>query len=96
MTAYLTGIIKVTEPEGYEQYRLNAPATVHQYGGRYLTKPGTTTVISGDLDVERFVILEFPDMAALMAWWDSPEYTPLRELRERSSVSTILFTQGAD
>lgn len=96
MAAYLTGIIQVTEPEGYDKYRLNAPATVHQYGGRYLTKPGTTTVVSGNLMVERFVILEFPSMAQLKDWWDSPEYKPLRELRERSSVSQILFTEGAD
>lgn len=96
MAAYMTGFIEVIEPEGYEHYRLNAPATVFQYGGRYITKPGTSKVVEGDWPLGRFVILEFPTMAQLETWWNSPEYAPLKEIRQRAARCRIMMTEGAD
>jgi len=94
MTAYLIGDITVTEPRGYEEYRQAAPETVLQYGGRYLTKAGTVQPAEGGWTPDRFVILEFPTMHDLTAWWESPEYRPLRALRERCAESRIVFTEG--
>jgi uncharacterized protein (DUF1330 family) len=40
------------------------------------------------------VILEFPSMAQLKAWWDSPEYQPVRAIRERTTRSHLVATDG--
>jgi uncharacterized protein (DUF1330 family) len=40
------------------------------------------------------VLIEFPSMAQLKAWWDSPEYVPLREVRRRSTRSNLIATEG--
>ncbi|MEO5882013.1 MAG: DUF1330 domain-containing protein [Caldimonas sp.] len=39
-------------------------------------------------------MLEFPTMAGLKAFWDSPEYLPLRALRERNADSHIVAVEG--
>jgi uncharacterized protein (DUF1330 family) len=46
---------------------------------------------------ERVVIIEFPDMDSLNAWYHSPEYRPLITLRkECTSDLDMLFTlEGA-
>ena len=45
---------------------------------------------------ERVVVIEFPDMAAINAWYASPEYQPLIELRKscQSENDLTFFMDG--
>ena len=94
MAAYVFANVEITDPAGYEEYRKQVPATIAQYGGRYLTRAGATEVLEGDWTSKRVVILEFPDMARLKAWYDSPEYRPLHAIRERAAKSIVLAIEG--
>lgn len=94
MAVYVIADIEVRDPALYEQYRQKVPATIAAYGGRYLARGGATQVLEGAWQPRRTVILEFPDMARFQAWWDSPEYTPLRALRQRATDSNLVVTQG--
>jgi uncharacterized protein (DUF1330 family) len=44
---------------------------------------------------ERVVIMEFPDMAALIAWYQSPEYQPLIALRQAAATDMLITLEGA-
>jgi uncharacterized protein (DUF1330 family) len=55
-------------------YRAAVPATIEQYGGRFLTRGGSTELIEGAPEPKRIVIVEFADKAAFRPWYDSPEY----------------------
>jgi uncharacterized protein (DUF1330 family) len=94
MPAYVVGNVEITDPAGYEEYRKRVPATIAAHGGRYLTRAGAMEVLEGDWAPKRFVILEFPDMARLKAWYDSPEYRPLREIRARTAKSSLFAVEG--
>jgi uncharacterized protein (DUF1330 family) len=94
MAVYLIADIEVLDPAGFEQYRQQVPATIAAHGGRYLARGGATEVLEGDWTPRRCVLLEFPDMQRFRAWWDSPEYQPLRRLRERTTRSNLVVTQG--
>jgi uncharacterized protein (DUF1330 family) len=41
------------------------------------------------------VIIEFPDMARLKAWYNSAAYRPLIALRQRSARARLLAIEGA-
>jgi len=94
MSAYLIAHVDVTNPEGYEEYRAQVPAVIAAYGGRYLVRGGACEVLEGSGASGRRVVLEFASMAKLKAFWDSPEYRPLRDLRERNATSTIVAVEG--
>lgn len=94
MPAYVIADVEVLDATGYEEYRQQVPATIAAYGGRYLARGGATEVLEGSWSPKRCVILEFPDMERFRAWWDSAEYVPLRRLRERSTRSHLVVTQG--
>ncbi len=94
MPAYVIADVEVLDATGYEEYRQKVPATITAYGGRYLARGGATEVLEGSWSPKRCVILEFPDMERFRAWWDSPEYVPLRRLRERTTRSHLVVTQG--
>ena len=94
MSAYVIADIEVIDPAGYEDYRQKVPATIAAHGGRYLARGGAIEVLEGTWSPKRCVILEFPSMAQFRAWWTSPEYTPLRALRERTTKSHLVVTEG--
>ena len=94
MPAYVIADVAVTDPVGYEEYRQRVPAVIAAYGGRYLARGGSTRVLEGSWVPRRCVILEFPSMAQLEAFWSSPEYRPLREIREHTADSNLVAVEG--
>jgi len=94
MAVYVIADIDIRDQALFEEYRQNVPATIAAYGGRYLARGGTTEVLEGAWSPRRCVILEFPDMERFRAWWRSPEYAPLRALRERATSTNLVVTQG--
>ena len=95
MAAYLIANIEVRDPSLYDEYRKRVPATIAAHGGRYLARGGATEMLEGTFDFKRFVIVEFPSVAAIRGWYDSPEYRPLKELRQRASSGMLMIVEGA-
>lgn len=93
MPAYVIANIDVTNPAGYEEYRKRVAPTVAAHGGRFLARGGSMEVLEGSW-APRLVIIEFPSMAALKAWYDSPTYRPLIELRNRNATSRVVAIDG--
>lgn len=94
MAVFLIADIEVLDPSLYEQYRQQVPATIAAHGGRYLARGGATEVLEGAWSPKRCVILEFPDMGRFQTWWNSPEYAPLKAIRQRATQSHLVVTQG--
>jgi uncharacterized protein (DUF1330 family) len=94
MAAYLIADIEVLDAAGFAEYRQKVPATIAQYGGRYLVRGGAAETLEGAWSPERCVVLEFPNMAQLKTWYTSPEYQPLIAIRERTTRSKLVATEG--
>ena len=94
MAAYVIADIEVVDAAGYDEYRQKAPATIAAFGGRYLARGGATEVLEGTWSPKRCVILEFPSMAVFREWWASPEYQAIRVIRERTTKSSLIVTEG--
>jgi uncharacterized protein (DUF1330 family) len=94
VAGYVIAIVDVTDPAGYQAYSRQVPATIAKYGGRYLVRGGTTEVREGEWPGPRTVILEFPSLARALEWYDSPEYAPLRPMRQANARSRIAFFEG--
>lgn len=95
MPAYLIADIEITDPAGYEEYRKRVPPTLAAHGGRFLARGGAIEVLEGTWAPTRLVIAEFPSMAALKSWYESPAYRPLIDLRNRTARSRLLAIEGA-
>lgn len=90
MPALLVADIDVRDPETYARYRTANPEIVRKFGGRYLAVGGEVRVLEGDWVPRRTVIIEFPDMAAIQAFYLSREYADLRTLRWKSADSRLV------
>ena len=90
MPAFLIADIDVKDADVYQDYRSANPDIVNKFGGRYVALGGEVNVLEGDWHPNRTVIIEFPDMDALMAFYSSEEYVALREIRWRSAESRLV------
>ena len=94
MPAYVINDMEVTDPVTFDEYRKLSPPTVALYGGRFLARGGATRTLEGGWSPKRLVILEFPSVERAQAWIDSPEYAPARRLRQASTRSNVILTEG--
>jgi len=92
--AYVLAEIEITNPEGYKAYTAVVPATIAQYGGKFLHRGGGVQVLEGDWPQRRRVILEFPSKERALEWYNSPEYEKPLALRQANSQGRLLLLEG--
>ncbi len=95
MPAYAIVDVDVKDPAAYEGYKQPAAASIAKHGGRYLARGGATAVLEGDWAPKRLVILEFPSMEKLRAWYESDDYRDALALRKRAAVSKFVVVEGS-
>jgi uncharacterized protein (DUF1330 family) len=94
MAAYIVADVEITDPAAYEEYKPKAGAALHKYGAKILVRGGAVEPKEGGWAPKRLVVIEFPDMAALRRFYESPEYTAARPIRQRASRSKLIFVEG--
>ena len=94
MPAYVINDMEVTDPQLLEDYKKLSPATVQQYGGKFLARGGTIEKMEGEWAPKRLVIIEFPSVEQAKAWINSSEYAEPRRMRQRASRSNIVIVDG--
>jgi uncharacterized protein (DUF1330 family) len=94
MTAYMIMDIDVLDPPQYETYKQEVPRLVEKHGGEYLVRGGEFEVIEGEWNPVRLVIFRFPDRQAIQALFADPQYQPLKLLRHKVSISSIVAVDG--
>ena len=92
--AYVIGQITVHNPEGYAKYAKHVPATLAQYGGKYLVRGGKSTQVEGVAQGDRRVVIEFASREAAETWHHSPEYQAILPHRKANSEGHIAIVDG--
>jgi len=95
VAAYSITEVETLDQEQARTYRELARAAVARYGGRYLVLAAEPAVAEGQWpSKQRVVIIEFPSMDQLRAWYDSPEYAPARAVARTALRRRLLFVEG--
>ena len=94
MPAYVIAETDVHDPERYEHYRAAVPASLEAHGGRFLVRGGEHTVLEGDWQPTRLVVIEFEDLEAARRWYESPEYGDAKRLRAGAAHLRIVAVEG--
>lgn len=85
---------RVNDGEKLEAYKRAAGPLVARFGGRYVVLGGPFEVLEGSSAPVFPVMLEFPDRASALAWYRSPEYQPLKDLRLEAVDSNAVLLDG--
>ena len=92
---YWIGRVDVKSDEGYKPYAMGNQAIFKKFGGRYLIRAGKFECVEGSAR-SRNVVIEFPDYAAALACYNSPEYQQNMKLRLPHATADIVVVEGYD
>jgi uncharacterized protein (DUF1330 family) len=92
---YWIGRVDVNNDEGYKPYAAANPAIFKKFGGRYVIRGGQFEVGEGTAR-SRNVVIEFPNFAAALACYRSPEYQANIKVRQPHAVADIVIIEGYD
>ena len=87
--------IDVHDPEGYKTYMAATSEAHRKYGGRALVRGGAWEAVEGQ-SRSRHVLREFPDYAAALACYRSPEYQRAKPLRLSHATADFVVVEGYD
>ena len=82
MAYYLLIEAEVLDADRYAVYREAVTPVIAHYGGRFLVRGGEVELFEGEYNGRRRVVIEFDSKEAARGFWDSPEYAPVKKLRE--------------
>ncbi len=94
MPAYIIVEVEITDPESYVGYTKLTPATIASYDGKFIVRGGSTESLEGDWQPGRMVVLEFPSVERAKEWWNSPEYSPAKEIRNQAARTRMIVAEG--
>lgn len=94
MTMYALAQLRITDPERYGRYRDAFMETLASFGGRLLAADDHPSIIEGDGEARRIVLLSFETRQSFEAWWNSPAYTRIAADRRAGSEGLLLLFRG--
>ena len=92
---YWVGRVEVHNEEGYKPYAAANPAIFHKFGAKFVVRAGKYECPEGE-SRSRNVVIEFPDYAAALACYRSPEYQANIKVRQPHSVADLVIIEGYD
>ena len=82
MTASLVMRIEVTDEERWRAYRDAVLPVIAAFGGTHVTGPGRAEQLEAPDGPKRLAVFAFPSAKAVRVFWSSPEYAPLKAMRQ--------------
>ena len=94
---YFIARLRVPDVDRYRrEYGRKVLSQVAAVGGKLLVASPSPTVLEGDDDSAWTAVIEFPDRAAALRWYQSQEYAPLKKLRleELTAGGAVVLFDG--
>ena len=85
--------VKTIDPAEMKVYSENVQETVKGHNYKLLAAYGRKEVLEGP-ESEGILIMEFPNMQAAKAWYDSPAYRQVREHRFKGAEYRAVIVEG--
>ncbi len=92
---YWIARVDVHNDEGYKAYAAANPAIFRKFGARFVIRGGKSEAVEGS-NRARSIVIEFPDYAAALACYRSPEYQENIKRRLPHASADILIVEGYD
>lgn len=80
MSVYILVSYDIDDPDGYQEYVSAVTPLLEKHGGEVLVADFNARSLEGAArDVH--ILLTFPSEEAAMAWYEDPDYEPVKQIR---------------
>ena len=94
MSAYLIVQATITDDLRFHEYREAVIPFIAGFGGKLAARGAKVEVFEGDHDARPVAMFEFPDIEAIRAFWNSPDYAPIKKLRDGAATMNVWAFAG--
>lgn len=94
MAAYVISDVRIVDPEAFVAYRDAVPAVLAAHDVEYVVRGGQPTILEGEWDVSRIIVLRFRDREHVRRWYASDEYQELIRLRHGAVEVSAIVVDG--
>jgi uncharacterized protein (DUF1330 family) len=94
MSAYLVVQATIADEPKFLKYREAVVPFIASFGGKFAARGAKVEVLEGEHDTRSVVMFEFPTMEAIHAFWNSPDYVPIKKLREGAATLDVWAFPG--
>lgn len=96
MPAYWIVRVEVTDQGKFAEYIKAMPGLLKDFGAKYRVRAGKAVSLEGPAEPRRIVVIEFPSLEAAEAFYRSPQYQRVRQLRVGAAVGEIVAVEGVE
>ena len=89
MSAYVIAVYDIADPKGYEGYVPEVVPLLQKHGAKILAAEYDAQVLEGEKR-SVYVIVQFPSEPAALAWYNDPDYEPVKKIRFASCENSNL------
>ena len=90
---YLIAHIRVRDKEAFEEFKKLSGAAIAQHNGKVLVRNPSPDHREGGAE-GLAIVIEFEDIAAARAFYESEAYTEARKVREKIAETDLILVEG--
>ena len=94
MNAYLILDLAIHDFDKFSEYIQKIPAFISKHSGRYIVQGVVPTVMEGNWNPERVVVIEFPSSDHAKSFLNDPEAKELFKIRHSTTTSKLILADG--
>ena len=92
---YVVGTVTLQNTDWVAEYRPKTAELLKKYGGRILVRGAPLETLEGtEPSGDAILVVEFPSVENAHAWYNDPDYAPLRDLRQTGSTADWVLVKG--
>ena len=96
MAAYMIARVDVTNWDKYQEYMKVTPGLIEKYDGKFIARGGDLVTLEEPEESQRIVIVEFPTLEKVKAFYNSPEYQDAKRLRAGAATAQFIAISGTE
>lgn len=94
MKAYLVLDLTIHDLDKFLEYINRIPEFIKKHSGRYIVQGEKPTVIEGEWNPERMVVIEFPSRESAKDFLQDPAAQSLFAIRHKTTTSKLVLIDG--
>lgn len=80
---------RIKDMAAFKRYTEQVPETTSVYSGKTIAVNKEPVAIHGEVGADVCVIQQWPSLEAAQQWHDSPEYAPVKKLRDEEAMTDL-------
>ena len=91
---YWIARVNINDTNAFKEYASRAKLAIKKYGGKYSTRGGNFSILGGEHNFERNVVVEFDSVEKAQECFNSKEYQEAKSFRNNKADFNAIVIEG--